>query len=106
MQALSFPFRFSKGKAVTLDTSDERYAAQKVLTAASTRLEELPLLPRFGTEDPEFDEFDSGGIYFTCATYFPEIALKDILQTDSDNGRVLVNIEFETRSEESSYGIA
>jgi hypothetical protein len=106
MQALSFPFRFNRGRAATLDEYSEAYAAQRVASAASTRLGELSLLPRFGIEDPEFDEFDAGGLYFTCATYFPDIQINNLLQSDSENGQVLVQIEFEVRSEEPSYGIA
>lgn len=106
MQALSFPFRFNRGKVPTLDEYGEAYAAQRVASAASTMLGELSLSPRFGIEDPEFDEFDAGGLYFTCATYFPDIRINNLLQSDSDNGQVLVQIEFEVLTEEASYGIA
>jgi hypothetical protein len=106
MRALSFPFRFTRGAAATVDVSSDAFAAQRLASAASTRLGELPLLPRFGITDPEFDEFDSGGLYFTCATYFPDIDITNLLQSDIEDGSMTIEIEFQVRRGEASYGIA
>jgi hypothetical protein len=85
---------------VFLDTADDRYAAQKILTAVSTNVEELSLLPRFGTNPPEFEEFDTGGLYYTTATYFPEINISDVQQSIDNNGVALVAVAFDVLSEE------
>ena len=85
---------------MTLDTGSDQYVAQKILTAASTRIGELPLLPRFGTEDPEFSEFDSGGLYYTCATYFPEVRITEILQADDGLGSSQITVAFDVLNQE------
>lgn len=84
---------------MVLDTSDDRYAAQKVLTAVSTRIEELPLLPRFGTSDPVFDELDTGGLYYTTATYFPEINITEVEQNIDGSGGTSISVAFDVLTE-------
>jgi hypothetical protein len=94
MDAFSFPFRFSAGRAVTLDDASEQYAAQKVASIISTRTEELSLKPFFGTRDPEFSEFDVSGLYYTAALYFPEIQIGGIRLLNSNSGELLVEVAF------------
>jgi hypothetical protein len=91
---------------VTVDTFDERYVAQKVASAVSTYAGELPLMPQFGTRDPEFNEFDSGGVVYTCAIFFPEVDITSIYDEIDNNGKLAVNVEFQVRSEGSNYGIS
>jgi hypothetical protein len=100
VQAIAFPFRFRRGRAVSIDTATDQYAAQKILTAASTRVEELPLLPRFGTKAPEFATFDTGGLFYTTATYFPEINISDVRQGIDNSGVSNVTIAFDVLLEE------
>lgn len=94
MQAIAFPFRFSRGKVVTVDDQTDAYAAQKILSAVSTRIGELPLLPLFGTSDPEFQNFDGAGLMYTNATYFPDVTITDIYQSVSE-GKLEIQVEFE-----------
>lgn len=102
MQAIAFPFRFRRNRAVTLDSADERYAAQKILTAASTRIGELSLRPRFGTQDPEFAEFDRAGFYYTCATFFPEIEITSLEERVDATGRGVIDVAFSILTEETN----
>lgn len=95
MQAFSFPFRFNRGSAVVLDTADEAYYAQKVASVVSTSKGELPFLPLFGVEDAEFDDFDSAGLVYTCANSFTDVVIKDILLSTTEDGTVLVDVEFD-----------
>jgi hypothetical protein len=105
MQAIAFPFRFNRGRVVTLDTETDVYAAQKVLSVASTRNGELPLIPQFGMEDPEFDELDTGGIYLTTAVFFPEIRINEIEEGPlNPNGTTQVRIKFDVLREDPTYG--
>ena len=106
MEALSFPFRFKRGHAVTLDSTSEPYAAQRVASVISTRVGELPLLPAFGIDDPEFDEFDSAGLYSTCASHFPEILITDIFESVTPDGRVLIDVSFDILTEGTTNGIS
>lgn len=85
---------------MVLETTDERYGAQKILTAVSTKIEELPLLPRFGTNEPEFSTFDTGGLFYTTATYFPELNITDVQQSIDNNGVARVAVAFDVLSEE------
>ena len=95
MKALSFPFRFKQGRAVVLDTTDEAYYAQKVASVVSTSKGELPFLPLFGVEDAEFEEFDSAGLVYTCANSFSDVFIKEILISTAEDGKVLVDVEFD-----------
>lgn len=104
MQAIAFPFRFNRGRVVTADTTTDAYIAQKVASAASTRTGELPLLPLFGTEDPEFDDFDLGGLFYTCAIFFPEVQIVDVVETLNDNGTNNIKIDFDVIREDSNNG--
>jgi hypothetical protein len=99
-------FRFNRGRAVTVDSQSDAYVAQKVASAASTRNGELPLLPLFGTEDPEFSEFDAGGMYYTCAVYFPEVKITEIQERISDSGRSEISVRFDILREDPNYGYA
>lgn len=94
MDALAFPFRFLNGRAATIDDATDEYAAQKVASIASTRTGELSLKPYFGTSDPEFDEFDISGLYYTAALYFPDIRIGQIRQLTDNTGQLLVEIAF------------
>lgn len=95
MKALSFPFRFKRGGAVVLDTTDEAYYAQKVASVVSTSKGELPFYPQFGVEDAEFGDFDSAGLVYTCANSFTDVSIKNILLSTAADGKVLVDVEFE-----------
>lgn len=105
MEALSFPFRFKRGRAVTLDTADEAYYAQKVASVVSTGVGELPLRPRFGTSEPVFDNFDTSGLVYTCANFFPDIVINEVLQTIAADGRLLVDVQFDILSEGTTNAI-
>lgn len=94
MDALAFPFRFTAGRAVTLDSASDEYVAQKVASIASTKTGELSLKPFFGTRDPEFSEFDVSGLYYTAALYFPEIQIGGVKQLTDNTGQLLVEIAF------------
>lgn len=106
MEALSFPFRFKRGRAIRLDTSDESYQAQKIASVISTRRGELPLKPTFGIKDPEFNEFDTAGFSYTVASEFPDIQIKNIVQTITGDGRVLIDVEFDILTEGNPYAIS
>ena len=90
---------------MTFDSGDERYAAQKILTAVSTRVGELPLRPRFGTQDPEFAEFDRAGFYYTCATFFPEIQIGNLEERADATGRAVIDVTFNVLNEETSSNV-
>ena len=94
MDALAFPFRFSAGRAVTLDDASDQYTAQKVASIVSTRTGELPIKPFFGTREPEFSEFDISGLYYAAALYFPEVQIGEVRQLTDNNGQLLVEIAF------------
>ena len=95
MEALSFPFRFKGNSAVVLNTTDEAYSAQKVASVVSTSKGELPFLPLFGVEDAEFGDFDSAGLVYSCSNSFTDISIKDILLSTTEDGRVLVDVQFD-----------
>ncbi len=79
---------------MTVDDQTDAYAAQKILTAVSTRLGELPLLPQFGTSDPEFENFDGVGLLYTNTTYFPEVKILEVYQS-IEEGKLQIQVEFE-----------
>jgi len=106
MQALAFPFRFKKGQAVTLDTADEAYYAQKVASVVSTNIGELILRPQYGISEPVFSNFDSAGLIYTCASNFPDVLITEVLQTFLADGRLVVDVKFEILSEGNTNAIA
>lgn len=105
MEALSFPFRFKRGRAVTLDTADEAYYAQKVASVVSTAVGELPLRPQFGVNEPEFNTFDTAGLVYTCSNNFPDVVITDVLQSITADGRLIVDVQFDVLSEGTANAI-
>ena len=96
MDAFAFPFRFSSGNVVKLDTASDEYIAQKVASIVSTAAGELPLKPYFGTREPEFSDFDVSGLYYTAALYFPEVKIGSVRQLTENTGQLLVEVQFTT----------
>jgi len=102
--ALAFPFRFYRRRAATVDATSEEYAAQRIASVISTKSGELPLLPFFGTDPPEFSEFDAGGLHYTCAAHFPDIEIQQIEEEVAEDGRLIITVEFEQLREDPNNG--
>lgn len=98
MDALSFPFRFSGGRAVRIDDASEEYAAQLISSAVQTSIGELPIRPQFGSLSAEFSQFDQAGLLLSVANNYPRILIDSIDRQVEDDGRIAVRINFNLRS--------
>jgi hypothetical protein len=98
MQAFSFPFRFVKGRAPSIDTTTDQYAAQIISSIIQTEIEELPITPSFGTDPAEFDQFDIANLTLDIARYFPQIDLESITEVIEEDGTFSVQVSFKQNS--------
>lgn len=94
MDALAYPFRFSRGRAVRLDDASDEYAAQCIAALIRTRPAEIVVRPSFGVADPTFERFDATRLYFGVANFFPDIAITDVSTELDADGRTRVAVQF------------
>lgn len=95
MNAFSFPFKFVNGRVPSIDTTTDRYAAQKISSVIQTEIGELLITPSFGTDPAEFDQFDVANLTYDVARYFPEIEIQSISQDVVADGTLKVQVAFE-----------
>jgi hypothetical protein len=94
MTAFAFPFRFHHGKIVTVEDNSDEFAAQRIMSAIKTEIEELPLNPTFGISSPEFDHFDESGFLLTIGSNYNDIEINEITQTINQDQTTNISVKF------------
>jgi len=100
MDAIAYPFRFSGGKTVKVDTETNQFRAQTIAAAMRTGKGELVITPTYGVDSPEFGSLDVAGLTYTLSTYHPDIIIDRISEEVEPRTEVLaVQVEFSSVSD-------
>lgn len=96
MDVLAFPFRFQANSAVALvEQGSEAHLAQQAFQFVNTRVNELPLAPTYGLEDPIFRIVEKGEIITGLSVFHPDIDIVSVDVRFSDTeGTYYIGIEF------------
>ena len=96
MQTLSHPFRFSSGRALTIDDESDAFAAQLIAGILRTGHGELPLAPTYGVDSPVFGRVDTAGLMHSISNFHPHIIVSSVEEViDPDNeGHIRVRVNF------------
>lgn len=83
MRYLTRPFRFGlNGRAITADQDSDDLVGSRLTAILTTRPDERPLAPGFGTPDPTFAGFDPAELRAAVSQYGPYGI--DLQQIDAD----------------------
>lgn len=96
MDVLAYPFRFlPSGRAATVQQGSGDHCVQQIAQFAQTRLNELPLAPQYGIEDPVFRSIDPIEITAGASLYHPGVSILGISSTFTNEGEQAVEIELD-----------
>lgn len=94
MDAFGYPFRFSGGRVVKVDTETDAFAAQTIAAAIKTGKGELWLNPTYGSDGLEFLQIDIAGVLYTIAAFHPSIRIDNVDESIESDGTVKLRVEF------------
>lgn len=97
MDVLAFPFSFdASGRANVVEQHSDQHAAQQISQFVQTRVNELPLAPTYGLEDPVFRGIDESEIRAGLALFHPRITVLNINGAFKSEGVQSLSIQFDT----------
>jgi hypothetical protein len=100
VDVFAFPFRFDPaGQPVKVVQGSDADMAQKINGLLRTELDELPLAPLFGMDDPTFAEFSAGELVAAASIFYPEITIVAVSEDVIDDGRFAIEVEFAATGE-------
>jgi hypothetical protein len=95
VDVLASPFRFnSNGNAARVTQGSDAHKAQNLASLVRTWPGELPLAPTYGVGNSPFDKISPSEIAVQISTFYPEIAVDDIVLYWTKSGKRAVEITF------------